>query len=130
MKLKGIKDKLKDEEYSGKIFFVIVVLIVLCGTAFQYYKQENIKLNEVRTTGRIIKFSHKSAVRFGIEYEYYINGKSFIGHVGVSPFKCDNGKKGCVGEEFKVYYSTENPEYSRIDLGKYEQYKNTVEFFD
>ncbi|KQC29384.1 hypothetical protein [Flagellimonas eckloniae] len=129
MKLSGI-DKLKDEEYRGRIFLAIIVVVILGGIVFQYYKQKDIKLNEGQITGRITKFLKHGRASFGVRYEYYVNGELYAGQVGISPFSCDNGKKGCVGEEFEVYYSIKNPEYSRIDLGKYEQYKNTVEFFD
>lgn len=122
--------KLKDEEYWGKILLVLMIVLISGFGFFEYYKQKNIHLYQAHTTGKVTEFLKNGGARFSIKYEYQVNDKSFEGFVGVRSFKCDNGRKGCVGEVFKVYYSTENPEYSRINLGKYEQYKNTVEFFD
>lgn len=107
--------------------FVVIVLVLF---GYEFYKQKNILNNQVKTEGKIIDFLHINRARYAVKYEYSVNAKKYIGQVGISPFKCDNGKEGCVGQNFTVYYSSENPSYSKIYLEKYEKYKTKVEFFD
>ncbi|MDB2555598.1 hypothetical protein N9X55_02520 [Flavobacteriaceae bacterium] len=92
------------------------------------YIQVDVKNNKEVTTGKIIKLTRGYQARYGLIYEYNIEGKRYTGQIGIDPFLCDDGTKNCVGKEFVVYYSSKNPENSRIDLGKYEKYKTTVEF--
>lgn len=110
--------------------YIFIGLVLFFGFMFfrTYNSQLDIKKNEVTTTGKIIELFGKYQSRYGLLYEYYVNGKKYEGSVGITPFDCENGKKACVGSEFTVYYSSKNPENSRIDLGKYEKYKTTVEF--
>ncbi|MBC9795848.1 DUF3592 domain-containing protein [Sinomicrobium weinanense] len=117
-----MKDKL------GHIALTIIALTVILGVFYQYYQQKNIIKYKQETIGTVVEFQNHSAGRSGILYEYVVNGKKYTGQVGINKFKCGNGKWGCVGEKFKVYYSSKNPKYSKIDLGKYEKYKATVEF--
>lgn len=122
--------KFINKESEGKVILGLLAIVGLAIIVNQYLGEMSIRKNEATTQGVIVDYKAYGKGGIGITYEYKINGKLYEGHVGVHPFKCDDGKKGCVGEEFTVYYSTENPEYSRIDLGKYEKYKATVEFFD
>ena len=75
----------------------------------------------------VVEIFNKNKARYAIKYRYQVNNVEYIGQAGVHVFTCDNGKRGCVGKEFKVYYSSKNPQYSRIDLGKYEKHKTKIE---
>lgn len=117
-------------KYNKKILSLLVFFVSIFSLLiWNYFKQSQIKEYSNRTMGKVIKFkSVGGGARYSISYVYYVDAEKYVGHTGISFFKCDNGKKGCVGNEFTVYYSSKNPEYSRIDLGKYEKYKTTVEF--
>jgi hypothetical protein len=95
----------------------------------QYLKDTDIKNNELHTKGKVVKLLTKYRAGYSLIYEYYVNNIKYISSVGVDSFNCDDGTKCCIGSEFNIYYSSKNPENSRIDLGKYEKYKTTVEFF-
>jgi hypothetical protein len=110
------------------IFLVIIGIVVLIGTLKQFLDQKEISLNKVSTIGKIVEIDHLTSASYTIKYKYTVNDTEYFDNVGVNFFKCDNGRKGCVGSEFTVYYSSKNPEHSRIDLGKYEKFKTTVEF--
>ena len=118
------------KENEGRIILVLIVLIGLGILGRQYFREKNIFENQGQTKGIIMEFKKKAKGGSGVKYKYKVNDVWYYGSIGVHAFWCENGKKGCVGEEFTVYYSTENPEYSRIDLGKYEKYKATLEFFE
>jgi hypothetical protein len=105
--------------------FILVMLLIVLN---QYLGQKDISENKEQTTGKIIEFKYINMTDYAIVYKYDVKGRYYLGRTGVSFFKCDNGKDGCVGSEFTVYYSSKNPQHSRIDLGKYEKYKTTVEF--
>lgn len=112
-----------------KIYIVIGIAILFTLLFFRDYKNElDIKNKKKTTTGKIIEFREHYQAWYSIVYEYVVDNKTYEGHTGVNFFKNDNGKTGAVGDEFVVYYSSKNPKNSRIDLGKYEKYKTTVEF--
>ena len=94
------------------------------------YIQIDVKENKEITQGKIIKFVRGYQARFGLVYEYYIDGNRYTGQIGIDPFECDDRTKNCIGKEFTIYYSKQNPKYSRIDLGKYEKHKTTIEFIE
>ena len=111
------------------LFIAIGLIIFLFFLFFIQYKDErDLEINKKMTKGKIIKLSRKYQARYGLVYEYYVKNIRYTGNVGISPFICDDGTKNCIGQEFPVYYSSKNPENSRIDLGNYEKYKTTVEF--
>ncbi|WP_282057272.1 DUF3592 domain-containing protein [Maribacter luteus] len=124
----ALRNKFPGSISKDTIAFVIGLLVLVLCILYGTYKQYDIADNQKKTNGEILEFYHSTRARYGLKYRYWVGDKEYIGSTGVSPFKCDNGKKGCVGQEFPVYYSSENPQYSRIDLGKYEKYKTTVEF--
>ena len=123
MNFKNITGKLKNDEFSGKLIALLILLIAMTSIVYQFYVRTQIEKNRGETTGKIIEFIYEARLDYGIIYEYYVDKKHYTNQIGVSFFKCDNGKKGCVGEEFPVYYSKDNPENSRIDLGKYDKYQ-------
>jgi len=111
----------------GKIVVGIIFLLIIVVISFQIYKEKNIVKYQKKTTGKIIEYDNAYQAN-GIIYEYYVNNVRYTGQVGTSKFYCDDGTKCCIGHQFTVYYSSKHPQYSRIDLGKYEKYKTTVEF--
>lgn len=84
---------------------------------------QNLEKYKEVATGKIIKF-HFSNNGYYINYEYVVDNKKYIGSANTSYFKCDDGSEGCVGKEFKVYYSSKNPNLSDIDLGKFNDRKD------
>ncbi|MHB0756948.1 hypothetical protein [Polaribacter sp. M15] len=120
--------KLKNDEFSGKLILALILIVVIIGIFYQYYGQNEIENNKENTTGEVIEFLHKTNLDYAIIYEYFVEGKRYTNQIGISFFKCENGKKGCLGEKFTVYYSKKNPKFSKIDLGKYNEFQNTVDF--
>lgn len=119
-----------DSKSTKKIVLSVVFVAILVVLGHEFYKQQSISKNEATIEGKIVDFFHVNKARYAIKYEYFVDGEKYIGQVGITPFKCENGKEGCIGKTFKVYYSSKNPSLSRINLGKYEKYKTTVEFFE
>ncbi|WP_298782712.1 DUF3592 domain-containing protein [uncultured Polaribacter sp.] len=113
-----------------KKYIVLIIIIIVSALLYRSINKElEIMNNKMTTIGKIIRLQPGFKARFYIEYTYIVKGKKYKGTVRVSSnLKCDNGIKYCIGEEFKVSYSSKNPENSRIHLGKYEKYKSKVEF--
>ena len=114
-----------------KIAIVLGFLIVVFIIAFnQYNRQLDILNNKRKTVGIITEEVGVYKARYRIKYSYNVEGKKYYGEVSTSSFECDDGTKYCIGKEFVVYYSSNDPKKSVIDLGKYEKYKRKVEFID
>ena len=116
------------KKLQNRILAIGLISLCLWLLARSIYIQIDVKNNKEVTQGKIIKFIREYQARYGLKYEYYIDGVRYTGQIGIDPFECDDGTKNCIGKEFTVYYSSKNPENSRIDLGKYEKHKTTVEF--
>ncbi|MDO3696015.1 hypothetical protein QVZ41_14275 [Wenyingzhuangia sp. chi5] len=115
-------------ENNKRIKYIPLILLSLLIT-YSAFRQYEIQKYKAKVIGVVTKISFTGNFRYSLDYEYTVNDVKYIGSVGVSNFICDDGTKGCVGKKFEIYYSTKNPEYSRIYLGKYEKNKQTVEFF-
>lgn len=114
---------------KNKLFAIIVLALFFVFIILREYKKKtDLQDNQKQTIGKVLNLISNYQARYTLTYEYFVNGKRFTGRVGVSPFKCDDGKKACIGHEFKVYYSSKTPKNSRIDLGKYEKFKTSIEF--
>ena len=111
----------------NKLAIGIVSLILVCGLLFEFYKGYSISENKNSTVGTIIEFKSINKSRYGIKYEYFISGERYTGNVGVEYFECEK-ENGCVGSEIIVYYSSENPNLSQVNLKEYEKYKTTIDF--
>ncbi|MGC6430677.1 MAG: hypothetical protein ACON5F_06530 [Jejuia sp.] len=110
----------KNQKIVVGIGFLLLIL-------FGVFRNSNEEY-ELRKYGRIaeakiINYGYASGASSFIDYVFYVNGEKYFGTRKVSSFKCDDGKKGCVGEKFKVIYSSRNPEISEIDLGIYNDKK-------
>lgn len=121
------------KEKFYRITFIIIFTVLFFTIAIRIYvqhKEDNeIKMYEGEAEAIVTKFKHINLTAYYIDYEYTVDKKKYKGSVSVAKFKCDNGVLGCVGNTFKVSYSTKNPSKSNIHLGKYEKYKRTVEFW-
>jgi hypothetical protein len=122
---------MKRKQITKALPFLIFIILVCSLMYFTVYEQYQIKINKAETIGVISKFkSGGGGVRYSISYSFKVNNKKYYGHMGVTSFKCKNGKKACVGKEFKIYYSKKNPNYNWIDLSEYDKYRTTVKFID
>ena len=110
----------------NKLAIGIVGLILVSGLIFEFYKGYSISENKNSTIGIIIEFESINKTRYGIKYEYFILGERYTGNVGVKYFECKKDN-GCIGSEIIVYYSSENPNLSQVDLKEYEKYKTTID---
>lgn len=111
-------------KYIISLFFIIILFFIIK----QYFYYREIKVNQKETIGLIEKMEYDSRGSYSLYYNYNVNGVNYKNTIGTSGFYGYNKKKGCVGCEFKVFYSSKNPNKSSIRLGKYENYKTTVEF--
>ncbi|RLJ98715.1 hypothetical protein [Tenacibaculum discolor] len=116
-------NKLKKEEIEGKLIAIIILIIAVGYMLFQSYKDNEIERYKEKTTGKVVDFIYEARLDYGLIYEYYVNNKRYTNQIGVTFFKCDDGRKGCIGSEFTVFYSSRNPKFSKIDLGKYNEYQ-------
>ena len=111
------------------VFLSLAAVLALYGVMRQVVRQKDIQENKKKVVGKVTDLKGANLRRFILKYEYIINNETYKWSTAVSFFKCEDGNKGCIGKKFTVYYSSKNPEYSRIYLGKYEKYKTEVEFF-
>ncbi|MGY6649666.1 hypothetical protein [Wenyingzhuangia sp. IMCC45574] len=123
-----MKDLLKNK-YSGLLLVIPLGLFLLWQVINNYDDQKEVSIYGKKIIGEVVKFDYGSRGFCSIDYSYSVDGKKYRGSVGVTKFDCEDGTKCCIGKKFYVYYSSKNPEYSRIYLGKYEKYKTSVEFF-
>ncbi len=112
-----------------KVAIVIILLLIGMALINHYYKSKVLRKDTVEVIGLIIDFKHKKGERYELIYNYEIDGVSYKNYVSTNYFNCDNGKAGCVGESFKVKYSSENHEVSEIHLEKYERFKRKIDLF-
>lgn len=98
------------------------ILIFALGLFYENFKANEIEKFKAKTEGHIIKFTFGKNVYY-IDYKYEVDGIQFEDSETVHYFECDDGNAGCVGEVFTIYYSTENPNFSEIDLGKFNDKK-------
>jgi hypothetical protein len=111
--------------------FIIIGIIIIIISIFLYRHYSiglDIKNNKEITTGKVIKLLELYQARYSLQYEYFVNENRYTGQTGIDPFVCLDGTKNAIGKQFTVYYSSKNPGNSRIDLGKYEKHKTTIEF--
>ncbi|UOK41632.1 MULTISPECIES: hypothetical protein [Flavobacterium] len=123
-KLKSFFDK------YGKYIIIAAVLLILISTGKQFFYYKEIKDYKKETIGLIEDFKYTSRGSYNLIYSYKVNNENYKNTIGTSGFFGDNKRKGCIGCEFKVLYSSKDPKKSSIRLGKYEKYKRTVEFVD
>jgi hypothetical protein len=117
---------MKKSKYWLVGLFALVFLILL----LTVYKDYELSRNKAATEGTIVNFEHDNLTYYSVKYEYWVDGKKYVGSCGVDgDLSCDDNK-GCIGELFTVYYSLKNPSNSKIDLGRFEKYKKTVDFID
>jgi hypothetical protein len=104
-------------------FGLFLILILLGGLfLFIYQKDKDFIENLSSTRGKITNYYNTGGKKY-IEYSFFVRGKQYKGRVRVSSFKCSDGTKGCVGKDFKILYSSKNPNNNDIYLEKYQKYK-------
>lgn len=122
-------DKLKIFLIKIRWYFVgLCIVLIFAAIIKQYFYYKEINENKKETIGYIESVDYRSRGAYSIVYLYYVAGKRYKNSIGINKFYGYNKRKGCVGCTFKVYYSSKDPSKSSIRLGKYEEYKRTVEF--
>lgn len=114
---------------KSKILGSLFVLILIGVVVNDYYVQFKLSNKGVYTEGKVVDFYLGSKTEYSLEYEYFVNGRRYESSTRSEFFKCDNGKKGCIGKSFEVYYLPSNPSVSEIDLKEYEKYRNKFFYF-
>ncbi len=112
----------------GKYIVGVAIVLILISIVNQFFYYKEIKDYKKETIGFIEDFEYDSRGSYTLIYSYKVNNQNYKNTIGTSGFFGDNKRKGCVGCEFKVFYSSKNPNKSSIRLGKYETHKTTVEF--
>ncbi|NIK92660.1 hypothetical protein GZ212_10905 [Mangrovimonas sp. CR14] len=112
-----------------KIVFALFLLLLILLAVYRNIKRNNeLEKYGEETTCKVVEFRFVNKTSYRIVYEYYINNVSYKGEEDTVYFKCEDGTEGCIGETFKLLYSTRNPKLSKIQLGKYSKYsKNKVQ---
>src|SRR5690625_6826357 len=116
MKSKKNKDKIYN--LLAIIVFSAIVLIIIIRTFIQYQDDQEIKRYRGTTEAIIIDFKHINITRYSIFYEYQVGNKKYKGRTEVERIKCDDVKIGCVGNPFKLCYTTKNNTKSNIHFRK------------
>lgn len=112
----------------GKYIIGIAITLIIIFIANQFFYYKEIRDYKKQTIGLIEDFKYTSRGSYNLIYSYKVNNQNYKNTIGTSGFLGDNKRKGCIGCEFKVFYSSKNPSKSSIRLGKYENHKRTVEF--
>lgn len=102
--------------------FIFVILMVGGLIVYEYQKNKDFIENLSSTKGKITKYYNVGGKKY-IQYTFYVNGKKYTGESRVSVFKCSDGTQGCIGKEFRIFYSSKNPDNNDIQLEKYQKYK-------
>lgn len=122
-------NKLKIFLIKIRWYFVgLCIVLIFAAIIKQYFYYKEINENKKETIGVVEKFEYSSRGLYTLFYKYEVNNKPYKHTIGTSGFYGYNKRKGCVGCTFKVYYSSKDPSKSSIRLGKYEEYKRTIEF--
>ncbi|WP_272149962.1 hypothetical protein [Tenacibaculum aiptasiae] len=104
-----------NKDKIGLIFvFIAFALVVWCIIS----KEKELAENKKYSQAKIIDYYNIGGKKY-IKYVFFVNNKKYIGEKHVYSFKCDNGVDGCVGQKFKVVYSSKDPDNNEIHLGKY-----------
>ena len=115
---------------KDKFAFVLVIVILLGILGHSFFEEKELSENKAYGKAKIIDYYNVGGKKY-IKYIFYVGKKRYFGEKRVYSFKCSNGSKGCVGEKFKVIYSSSDPENNEIDLGKYNKFRPTrVRFFN
>ena len=115
---------------KDKIIVIIILTICISVMAFGFFKEHELAENKAYTNGKIIRHI-KTGQKNYIKYGFYVNNIKYYSEKRVYSFECDNGVKWCIGQEFKVTYSTVDPNNNEIDLGKYNKFRpNRVRMFN
>lgn len=106
------------------IIWTSLFLILLFGTLYNTYKDNDIHSNLGITKGIVVDYSFTNN-NYALKFEYIVDGKKYVGREFTSFFKCDDGVPGCKGRSFTVKYSTKNPSNAEMEIGKYNHKKLT-----
>ena len=123
------KIKIKLEKIFAATMVITVSFIILRGIFYQALNQYDVKEHKIKTKGIVIHVNgHPRNTR--MKYKYRVDNDTLIGFTTVHVDLVEEIRKNCLNKTFTVYYSSENPNNSMIDLGRYnDDYKATVEFF-
>ncbi|WP_281540962.1 hypothetical protein [Maribacter aestuarii] len=124
-KQKTLLQKFKEKPFWDKFVLGLIFMAIIGTLAYHFIKDYNVKTNKKHVVGKIVDFEFINMARYSIDYEYYVNDEKYVGTVGVERFDCYKNKE-CLGYEVDVYYSSENPNYSQVDLRNFEKYKRTI----
>ena len=107
--------------YWNPITGVVLLIIIVITT--NTIKDYNLEKDKIQTKGIITNFRYNSSGNFQIKYSYFVDSMEYVGTKSVLYFKSDDGVQGCVGREFNVLYSKNNPKNSEIDLEEFNDKK-------
>lgn len=113
---------------KDKIAVILVLLLLIVGFIRAYKKELELNRYGVYTDGKIISFSHTSKTEYELKYVFFVKSVRYEGVLLTGYFECDDGSVGCVGKSFEVIYSSKNPKYNEIVLGRYEEYTDVIRF--
>ena len=116
---------LSQNKKSTRLKIIVLVIfggIIIIGLIQNSIKEKELKNNRKKTTGVITNFTFLRKTSYELEFRYNVNGETFYNTEITSSFKCEDGTRGCVGKDVKVFYSKEKPEVSKVDLGNYNKY--------
>jgi len=116
--MKSIRNKL-----LKSIPFLIIIGIILNIYRYSY----DLKVNGNFTIGKIKNVEYSRRGKYILSYEYYVDGKRYIGNTAVYKFECLKSNQ-CLEHEFKVIYSSKDPTNSEINLSEFEKHKSGTRF--
>ncbi|WP_397447826.1 hypothetical protein [Polaribacter sp. R77954] len=115
---------------KDKIGIIVIFTIIISIVIYGFSREKELSELGIHTNGKITEYFYVGAKNY-VKYTFKVGNKNYYGEQRVYPFKCENGIYGCVGKEFEIIYSSENPKNNEINLGEYNKYKpNRIKMFE
>lgn len=122
-----MKSKIEFEKYFlnyGVIIPIVIIGVFILKQYLYFYEIDKYK----NVTYGSVQFASESLRDMSLHYKYVIKDKEYFGNTSVRDFSKIKNNLICPNCKFKVYYSSKDPSKSSLRLGKYEEYKTSVEF--
>lgn len=99
-----------------RILLIAFIIILGVSIYYSYIKKDELKHTKLETIGILVSFS-ECGVLMCYDYTYDVNGVSYDGRLKTNILipECRYGGD-CKGRRFRVWYSSVDPNNSRLDL--------------
>lgn len=107
----------KISKYLGWVLTLVFLVVIAVKLYNDYNDSNEIDANTSITEGEIVDYYIVGTHSPHLIYRYTVEGKEYTETLKLfSKFKGCEETKECIGRKFTVYYSSKNPEKSKIDF--------------